>query len=81
MSDITLNFRPEIEPNDIHTLMTVLPRIGQDEHLTIVVERTDAHKTDELVEILEDNGFDYQPRGGHDDEYSIVARRKKGSMY
>lgn len=76
MRNVTLDFRPAIEPDDVRYLLAVLPGIRENEHLTIVVDRADAHETDELVRILEEHGFDYQPRGGHEHEYSIIARRK-----
>ncbi|NPV27384.1 MAG: hypothetical protein HPY81_08085 [Firmicutes bacterium] len=75
MGDILLDFRPKVGPDDVQTLLAALPEIGKDDHLTIVVECTDAHQADRLLAILEEHGFDYQPRGGHEGEYSIIAKR------
>jgi len=56
---------------------SALPRIGKDEHLTIIMESADAHQADDILELLDINGFDYQSRGSHDgNTYNIIATKQ-----
>lgn len=79
MSDIRLDFRPTLGDYAHHQLLDVINRTTVGDTLTITIEAADSDspQADELLEILDDNGFDYQSKGGHfGDQYSIIARRK-----
>lgn len=72
-----MDFRPELTPEQLAHLESVAVRLRPDETLTIVVDRADAHETDEVFELLDAYGFDYQPRSWYDGSYHIVAKRRQ----
>lgn len=77
MADITIHLEPVINERGIARLQSALNGLGEDDKLNIVMEAADAHQADQVTEILEAAGFDYQPRGSHDGRlYHITARRK-----
>ena len=74
--NITLDLRIGEVNNGVDRLKDTIPRMGPDDELTIIVEATDAHETDGVIDELEKNGFDYQPKGSNDGNlYNIIARR------
>lgn len=78
MSNVTLHLEPVIDDQSIARVRTTLPQIGKNDQLMIVMEATDAHQADRVMEVLEAHGFDYQPRGSHDGrDYHIIAKRLK----
>lgn len=77
MGDITLDFRPAITPKKIQVLRRMAADMEIGQHLSIALERTDAHQTEQLVGILKENGYDWQTKGGHQDEFYIHARKNK----
>lgn len=70
------NFRPEIEPADQRRLRDYLSTAGFDDRVDIVVENSDSHQTDILMNTLHEYGFDYQPKGGQGSAYHILAWRR-----
>lgn len=75
MGDIRLDFRNVgSEWERAHRLMEVLPQVGSVDTINITLNRLDRTETGRWLEILEENGFDYQPKGG-EEEYYIIARR------
>ncbi len=76
MGYVYTSFRPEVSMDDAERLKAMLPTVGVDDTLDIAVENSDAHQTDVLYEVLEQQGFDYQPKGGHGTSYHILARRR-----
>lgn len=75
MSDIILDLRPLAGDERAHRLKQAIDQAGPVDTLNIRVEMVNAHETDELFEVLEENGFDVQPKGGHESTYNITARR------
>jgi hypothetical protein len=76
LTDRTFDFRPDFRPGDIGRLAYALRQLGVDDTVTVVVNRTDAHEADPVLAELEEGGFDVFTKGGHGDEFSIVARRR-----
>ncbi|MDA8236023.1 MAG: hypothetical protein M0Z31_14755 [Clostridia bacterium] len=74
MSDVFVDLRKAAGQDRASRLMQIIPQIGSVDILNITVERLDAHETDEILEVLVENGFEYQPKGG-EEAYNIVARR------
>jgi len=75
LADIYLELRPAIRSDQIRQLRDTIPEIGSEDRLVIRVERSDAHQTDAVFDLLDESGFDYQPKGGEED-YNIIAWRK-----
>lgn len=76
MSTITIHLEPVIDDSAIARVRSTLPKIGKNDQLMIVMEATDAHQADRVMEVLEAQGFDYQPRGSHSGrDYHIIATR------
>jgi len=73
--NITLDLRPGAGEWRVQRLKDTIPRLGPDDELTILVDATDAHETDQLIEELRKNGFDYHPKGSAGQIYNIVATR------
>lgn len=77
MDKITVNLEPEVDRGAVHRVQRVLHDMGPGDEITIIIESTDAHQADPVFELLEENGFDYQPEGSHEGHrYYINARRK-----
>ncbi len=78
MSTITIHLDPVINDSAIRKVWSALPNVGKSDQLVIVMEAADAHQADQVIEILEAHGFDYQPKGSHDGrDYHIIAARSK----
>lgn len=77
MSHIILDFRLNYGRNETAQLLETLRRISEGDTLTIIADRRNAHELGRFYEILAHEGFDYRPRGGHNGELSIVARRRQ----
>lgn len=74
--NVTLDLRMgDLNEHAVHRLLETIPRIGPDDELTILVNSTDAHETDDLVDELRRQGFDYQPKGADGPTYNITAKR------
>lgn len=76
MPDLTLDFRPDLDEEAARQLREALDGVQGDDQLTVVLPRVDAHQADQLFAILGDQGFDYQTRGGHGEEFYVLARRR-----
>lgn len=78
MSDILLDFRPPFGGvHQLDNLLTVINRTTVGDTLTIVLEAQQDGEADEVIDILEDNGFDYQPKGSDTGTLiNIIAKRK-----
>jgi len=74
MSDVNIDLRKAAGHDKASRLLKIIPQIGPVDVLNITVDRLDAHETDEILEVLNENGFDYQPKG-EAEAYNIVARR------
>ena len=77
MSDYRINFGRVIGPSDTNKILDMLPILNNDDELVITMDGTDAHQSEEVIKILEMNGFDVAQKGGHDDnKYHLYARRR-----
>lgn len=76
LRSIVLDFRPTLGPHDADRLESLLRTVEGDEEVTLVFQRSDSHEIDPLLSILHAQDFDFQPKGGHDDEYYILARKR-----
>ncbi|MCG0275727.1 MAG: hypothetical protein L5655_06100 [Thermosediminibacteraceae bacterium] len=76
MAEIYINLGQEINDYDINMLRSRLKLIKPGEEVVIRMEAADAHQADRIVDELKNHGFDYQPQGGHQGEYFLIARKK-----
>lgn len=76
MSEIILDFRLTRGRNETLHLLDTLPKLTENDTLTIIADRANAHELGKFYEILSRHGFDWQPKGGHNGELNIVARRR-----
>lgn len=77
MGRIMLDLRDVIDRDDIRHVREIVERINEGEELTVIVDRDDAHQTDPIFSILDEYGFDYQPKSIGDDGYAIHARKRR----
>lgn len=74
--NITLDLRmADLQDVAVHRLRQTIPRVGPDDELTILVNSIEAHETDNLVDELKKQGFDFQPKGADGTTYNITAKR------
>lgn len=73
--ETVINLRLDSGVDPMIKLRQTLNQIKPGGHLTIVIERTDAHEADEVFELLDEFGFDYQPKGDEDNRYLIKAKK------
>ncbi|MDK2918207.1 MAG: hypothetical protein PWQ37_940 [Candidatus Petromonas sp.] len=77
MSDHYINYNMELETDGNARLMDIIKSVGKDEELIITMEGNDAEKSKHILKILENNGFEVLPKGGHEDnQYHLVARKR-----
>ncbi|MDN5348595.1 MAG: hypothetical protein PWP65_2160 [Clostridia bacterium] len=77
MPDISLRLGPVVDAADFEKVRATIPRLEKGDHLIIALEASDAHQADNLIELLEDYGLDYQSRGSHDGStYYLIATPK-----
>ncbi|KXG76661.1 hypothetical protein AN618_15540 [Fervidicola ferrireducens] len=76
MAEIYINLGQEINDYDINSLRRRLRSVKPGEEVVIRMEAADAHQADLIVDELRNQGFDYQPHGGHSGEYFLIARKK-----
>lgn len=78
MADLTMHIEPAVDREAIDRVKSTLSQVNKDDQITIVMESADAHQADRLMEILRNEGFDYQPRGSHGGrQYLVTARRPR----
>lgn len=76
MTEIYINLGRDINNNDLNSLRRRLRSVKPEEEVVIRMEAADAHQADLIVDELRNQGFDYQPHGGHSGEYFLIARKK-----
>ncbi|MFZ5627255.1 MAG: hypothetical protein ACOY3H_07950 [Bacillota bacterium] len=74
MSDWQLDLRNLHGQKKVERVKEVVSQVGPVDTLNIVFDRVDPVFTDEVVDILEENGFAWQPKGS-EEGYYIQARR------
>jgi len=75
MGNKTLNFRPSITKEKLARLKKVTADMEVGQEISIILERTDAHQADQIIDILKENSFRHQTKGGHEDEFYIKAKK------
>ncbi|MCL6612088.1 MAG: hypothetical protein K6T66_11175 [Peptococcaceae bacterium] len=76
MGDVTIRIEPSVDRQAVEKVRNTLSRVKAGEQVTIVMEAADAHQAGRIMEMIREEGFDYQPRGTHEgDLYQITARR------
>jgi len=76
MPDIRISLGPVINEKDIERLRSSLENLGPDDQISIQMEAPDAHQTNRITNVLEREGFDYQPRGGNGTDFYFVAKKR-----
>ncbi len=77
MGDILLDFRPRITPSNIKNLKKVANSLDIGQQLSVTIERTEAHRAGKIMQILQNNNYDYCTKGGHKNEFYIIGTRNK----
>lgn len=75
MPEWTLDFRPEVSQRNLEHLRSRVAQLGEDDRLLLVFERQDAHQLEPVTRILDEAGLGWQPKGGHEDNYYLMAGR------
>lgn len=77
MGYISLDFRPAITKAELAKLRKLASDMEVGQHLSITLEREDAHQADEILNILRENNYNCQTKGGHsDDDFFIKAKKE-----
>lgn len=78
MAEYYINFDRELGLNANTKLLDVMNNVKQDDELIITMDSNDAAQSRFLTETLENNGFEFLPKGSHSGErYTIIAHLKK----
>lgn len=78
MTEHYINRGTEGNTNYNKKLEQVMQEVGEDDKLIITFDQSDADKSDYILDLLEKNGFEVLPKGGHEkNNYQLVARRIK----
>ncbi|GIM47518.1 hypothetical protein DNHGIG_30670 [Collibacillus ludicampi] len=78
MSEIFFHTGDRIDAHDYQRLEELLPRVQGKDVLRVMMEGSDSIQADALFDLLEQNGFERHVKGGHQDHFMIIARRKNG---
>ncbi len=76
MGDLSLDFRPAITKAELSKLKKVIGDMETGQHLSIKIERQDAHQADQILDILRENNYNCQTKGGHGEEFYIQAKKE-----
>ncbi|EYE88928.1 hypothetical protein Q428_05330 [Fervidicella metallireducens AeB] len=78
MSDYRINFGDKIGPSDTNKLLDLLNVVDKDDEIIITVEASDAHQTNNVINLLERNKFNVHTKGTHDGKtYNISATKRR----
>lgn len=79
MADIAIHLERAFGEDALRGVENAIAQLSPEDELTIRMAAVDAHEADDVVDVLERNHLDYQPKGSHDgDEYIITAKKMKG---
>ena len=76
MTEFVFGCGDEVRRDDFHRLREQLQSMKVNDRIVIRLEAADATQSEGIVEELEKFGFDYQPHGGHQEEYYYTAIKK-----
>lgn len=76
MADLTVHIEPAVDREAVRKVKNALSQLEKNDQITIVMESTDAQQADKVMELLSQEGFDYQPKGSHDGRQYLVTARK-----
>lgn len=78
MRTIYLEMGAGIEERDVDRLIQTLPHLRNRDRLEITMEAADAHQADRVMGVLQEHGFDFQPKGSSEGTfYKVSAWRRK----
>jgi hypothetical protein len=77
MTDYSINVGAKIYEKDLDQFRKKLTPLTAKDQIIIRMEAADAHQAGAITNELIRQGFDYQPHGGHGDDYYLIARRTK----
>ncbi|RKD33755.1 hypothetical protein [Thermohalobacter berrensis] len=82
MADYYINLDEELGLNAVTKVLEAMSEVKEDDTLIISMDSDDAAQSRHLAELLENNGFEYLPKGSHSGEkYTLIAHlqnRKEG---
>lgn len=84
MREINIDLGPSIGTGDIEIVKAATSKLVPGDHLLLNLEAADAHETDRILTILENEGLDYQTHGSHSGQkFMIIAtpRNKKEELH
>ena len=74
MREISIDLGPSIGTGDIVIVKAATAKLTPGDHLLLNLEASDAHETDRILALLENEKLDYQTHGSHDGQkFSIIA--------
>ncbi len=74
---IFINYNSELGPSASQRLMEALRNVDNNDEIVIGMDNRDAHQSDQLIGVLEREGFQCLPKGDEVGErYYIHAKRK-----
>ena len=77
MAQIYVNYTAESGLNESKKLLETMKDITKEDELVINMSAQDAHQADRIFEMLDENEFEYLPKGDETgDRYYILATRK-----
>lgn len=77
MSKVSITLQPEIDDRGVEQVRKAIKQMNPGDEISINIEAADAHQADDIISLLEENAFDYQPRGTNDGQSYYINARKK----
>lgn len=78
MAEHYINYETGANMNYDTNFKNLIKEIEKDDELIISFDGTDADKSSFVLDMLEKNGFEVLPKGGHENnDYRLVARKVK----
>lgn len=75
MSNINVDLRRLAIDEHAHRLKQAMDQAGSVDTLNITMDQINGQSSNELIELLSENGYAVQPRDGQEQTYNISAHR------
>ena len=79
MREISIDLGPTIGTGDIEIIKAATSKMEPGDHLLLNLEAADAHETDRILALLENENMDYQTHGSHSGQRIIIIATPRGN--
>ena len=79
MREISIDSGPSIGTGDIEVIKAAASKMVPGDHLLLSLEAADAHETDRILALLENEEMDYQTHGSHTGQRFMIIATPRGN--